>query len=142
MRIVNLLLVEIAVLVRHGAGQGAAYRPEQLCQWLHRLVKKLLMGHCTWVDWKSEQSENLLTKTSTIQHTDREPEPAAADLRGAVRQDVRGPPGRVLLLWAAGLRRHRGEETRAQAGHGWTVCACTTRGQVEESYNNFAYKQL
>ena len=130
MRIVTLLLVEIAVLVRPGAGQGAAYRPEELCQWLHRLVKKLLVGHCTLVDWKSEQSENLLAKTltclSTLQHTDREPEPGATDLRGAVRQDVRGPPGRVLLLWAAGLRRHRREETRAQAGHGWTVCACTT----------------
>ena len=139
MRIVTLLLVEIAVFVRPGAGQGAAYRPEELCQWLHRMVKKLLVGHALW---KSEQSEDLLTKSSTIQHTDREPEPATADLRGAVRQDVRGPPGRVLLLWAAGLRRHRGEETRAQAGHGWTVCACTTRGQVGESYNNFAYKQL
>ena len=47
MRIVTLLLVKIAILVRPGAGQGAAYRPEELCQWLHRLVKVLLVGHCT-----------------------------------------------------------------------------------------------
>ena len=43
-------------------------------------------------------------RLSPTQHTDIEPEPAAADLRRAVRQDVRGPPGRVLLLGAPGAR--------------------------------------
>ena len=67
-------------------------------------------------------------RLSPTQHTDIEPEPAAADLRRAVRQDVRGPPGRVLLLGAPGLRRHRREETRARAGHGGAVCVCQIPG--------------
>ena len=36
MRIVALIFVKIAMLVGSGTVEGASYRPERLCQWLHR----------------------------------------------------------------------------------------------------------
>ena len=80
-----------------------------------------------------EQKNIFLSKSqqcfSPPQHTDNGPGFAAADLRGAMRKDVRGPPGRVLLLGASSVRRHRREETRARAGNGWPVCACASLGK-------------
>ena len=134
MRIVTLILVKIAILVDFGTGLGASYRPERLCQWLHRYVNeyftvkrcfKLQIDIQCQLDIAVHESLPCLSPT---QHTDIEPEPAASELRGALQQDVRGPPWRVLLLGATGLRRHRREETRAQAGHGWEVCACKMPG--------------